>query len=281
MNPITSELISTYIPEINIDFYRDFFNFVESIDYPEFEVGFLNIVENDNLDPNSILSLINNNIFLILADILKQHGIYPHEDYTNIFNLFKIAKAYINDIPYFELNEVVGNILDSDDNDIDKLVDLLNEISCIDQVISLEAISDVSGNLIDNIKLLYIENISNDVAEDNIPEISKDRIEATAKRLKALFEINNRSTVVDAIKSGMLIDMSFKTYLTSLWDEIKQYDDKSIASDIMAMAIISSDFYTNPLESIKYFLGLDLLDAKKGTNVNKLMLDISQKVLTV
>ena len=200
------------------------------------------LMDLDNMDIQSTIDTIHTFHIDQLVNIITEYGITLHDDYS-IIDLLEIIDSLMV-LENYEDSDDILNLLDTDEDDVITICDILDVCSLKDSVYFMEFIKGVSPDLLLKIQENAINNKKVEIVEEeeNTDIVKRKDIVNKLKKLKDNPEYN-QLFVFDSIKNGLRLNLPFYLYLDVLKDELFKDPiiDKVIARNISLLGLISKD----------------------------------------
>lgn len=210
----------------------------------------------EDFDSQHIIGSLDRILADSVYDTLAQHGIHLSDYATD--NVSIIILEAVKRIEDYENYQEVTDILSNEDEDIQKLADILALTVEITGDDITEAIEYINPSILRKIRLMF-ENrqlVNSEYQEE--PEAIKN-----IKLIKKLYAIEDKTVIKSLIDislaSGLKIGLSFNQYLNMYWEIISEFNPKELSRELVAISLISSDV-SNQLETIHKFISMNLSD---------------------
>lgn len=240
-NPLL-EFMVKYWTEEEVKWYNEMLDTIGGI-YPDwldnYDTYFDSLDGNRDIQDMSmdIHSMIRNQ----LTELLLNMGFIVSDEYDidNIV-LFKIYRELL-EIDKNEQTDYILSILEEDNNPEDIFYEVLTTVGGLDVDESLyhQHIQKVSPFTVKK----FIHFLKEKTFSEDVPVPTEyDNIKAS-ERFKAFMEKLNDSNfyVVDLIRNGMKLGLSFRHYMDLYWSDISQLDNREITYNLYLLGVSSID----------------------------------------
>lgn len=189
-----------------------------------------------------------------LVSIVKRFGIEMNDDAVEMSIVIDLLIGLIQ-IEETEEAEMIYQIAGSEFSNEEKLSDILSIATAREAVDFHVLLNEVGDELIRNIreKLKFrLEYVPDEVDEEEV-RTERDIIVKVKECIKVLS--NKHLFVIELLRSTPKLGLSFEMYLTLFLDNILEaVNPKEITQNLYLLALMSSDGYKNPVETIKLHL---------------------------
>lgn len=195
-----------------------------------------------------------------LLNLLQTHEVIVNEE-IDLKRLLTITEGLLA-INIYEDTQTILDILNLDiDNEekFSEIVSLMTDMSASDILIELESVSDA---LLTRIKNQGKETPKKEESEgDDVDAVTRIRQYYQFTPLKDLF-------LFDLIKNGLKVGYPFKTYIDLLGRRFESLEVNTCAHTLFAMALMSTDGFSNPKGMIHEFIGKVISDLNMITKID-------------
>ena len=235
------------------------------------------LFDNDlKTDEENVKSIIAQT-YLLLNHLLEQQGIFTGEEIP-LYQLTELCNA-IFDITDYEDKSQIYRIIETYDNPVELLAELVALVSNLNPELVLSFNLNVSENLPYTLKATLSEPVDTEglVDSQTLAEIKKRYLAFKNMIGKAVYADNYLS---EATSIGLPFSVYLKLYQqdsTKLSEEFIDPIPNLIALDLVSMALLSSDGYNNPLMIIKSEINSLYAEIEKTTKLNISVSNIVQQ----
>lgn len=216
-------------------------------------------------DINTAIDKIDVFFNVALHEVMKQHGVTLNED-TPLY-LTNLMVSGILDLAEYENTEEVDKSLNLHLSNEETFCELLHLVisKTVDEL--LPYIEEVDINLFKRISL-HIQS-----KEEITASIGKDSTVSREFRIKAIQQLINHTqnynlAIINVLGSGMDVGYTYTVYVDAIRETFNTDDPDSIADNLYGCALVSSDGFENPRETILSTLDDYIPDLDVETKIN-------------
>lgn len=219
-------------------------------------------------DTGDTLALVINLTRYYLNRILEDHLLVVNDE-INLTNLIIIVEALL-DVQSHEDTDTVLNILNLDIDNEEKIAEILSLVAPLDQSEILLEIESVSESLLIKIKeFITVESI---VTSTDINVVIQDYLDEI--KLFEEFTGNTGLISIGMIKSDVDPGYLFSVYANIIGRDLEAISIDQAAEELVSMALISSDGYSNPKLVISKNIENYISDMRKITQLDIKITDL-------
>lgn len=249
MLDILKDYVSENTTPEHYDIISRAYSVIDLIEFPEFDTGVEEIIMTDRIgdvDTGGTMSLIDRFFHDILDEILRQFTVKLDVDTDMLFKTVIIEGLIA--IESYENVEDIFAVIEQDTDKEEKFADLMALVTEYDASRILIQLEEVEPSLL----LTLAQEISARVNARSIQEANPyllDCVEAT----KLYNEFIGPSGLItqELIKNEIPIALPFKVYIDIVGRNFEQLDPEVIAKELLGMAYLSSDGFSNPKSIIR------------------------------
>lgn len=227
------------------------------------------LMTNETRDAGETILAIHDYTEQVLGQILQEHGIVISDE-TTILMMTKIVEGIMS-LQDYECPQDLLDLIADDATTEENLAVLLQQVTEYYAETYMSVLEFVNPYLIKRLKDNVQRDSDNQPAEDVNP-LEAEQIERLKKYVRFLSGSDN--TIIDHVRSGLSLGYPLSTYVRSLGLNIEQMPPKRCAQELIAMALISSDAYQKPDESITTIIDHFISSIDQITQITIAMRDI-------
>lgn len=258
---LSSFLEQNTTPEVKDSIINSFDTF-DIIGAENYEDQYIELLMTEEIyDTGTLLSKIIQLTLDYQKDILREHGI-----------------TLINTVSISVCDKIIDAILGIQDYSDRKAITKILDTPVIANEVFAELINLITGESIDSI-LSYIENVNDSFigkakeyfsdSENLIPEEEFAQRKIYIDLLKKFIDkTNSKLKLVMNLSNGLDVGFPMSVYLSFIGRDIEAMKDDEAARELVAMAYISSDGYTNPISIISNNIDNYVADLDKITRIS-------------
>lgn len=241
-------------------------NFLETLDYFQ---EIMNL--SDDRDIEDTTDLLNEALYTQLEVVLKQHGVFIQKE-TPISVMLDIIENLIG-IENSQEQEQISIIYQSSSSDEEKLAEILELNGVQSSEYYLEYIERINPGLVRKIGSLFSTyQPSYNVDNNNIGN--------KVLLIKKLYSKNKDSSIYQKLNEGLKFNMQYQFYLDLFWPIISEQNPENLARDLIGIAVISCDQFSNVLAITSKSVGEAMSDIDLIGRINdsatKLFIELNQ-----
>lgn len=241
MDDLISEFISENFSYEAQDEIKRSFGLFDSFEHDTAYQGFIDMIMNEsNLDRNSMVDMFNSELHTQLNFILTHHSV-TMIDTSTIYEKNEILSAFSN-FQYLEDYTSIIRTLENLDADEVQLSSILTDLCMLDQFKIMELIQAFNPRLLKTMKKFIYKKEESDKKEgfDNDPKLLKN-----LKLFNKVFGAENLGAQL--VRGQLIVGEKFETYINYIQESVIGVNDTLTATNILSTIYLSSDGFNSPL----------------------------------
>lgn len=217
------------------------FGLFDSFEHDTAYQGFIDMIMNEsNLDRNSMVDMFNSELHTQLNFILTHHSL-TMIDTSTIYEKNEILSAFSN-FQYLEDYTSIIRTLENLDADEIQLSSILTDLCMLDQFKIMELVESFNPRLLKTMKKFIYKKEESEKKEgfDNDPKLLKN-----LKLFNKVFGAENLGAHL--VRGQLIVGEKFETYINYIQENVIGANDTITATNILSTIYLSSDGFNSPL----------------------------------
>jgi hypothetical protein len=273
MNKTIEQFIKESFIEDKSDVLLECFEIFDLSNLNNHENEFMSLLmEYDNLDRITVLSDFESLAVTNLCFILINYGIKVAEE-TPLSMLNHICRG-MADLEYYTGVEDVLKTIETDMDSEEKLSQILEYVTGIDEQLILTYLETVNPSMVDKINDLFSDRV-NDLPEDFAKQSADHKLISTLRDM-ARFLGQDNIIGFNLIKAGVLVNASFSNYIRYFEHHLDDMSVQEAAKELLVLLTMSSEGYSNVLKTYSEHSTILFHDLDK---ISKVFSELSRQIM--
>lgn len=265
-NEIIDYIESNFTQELASEIQTSF-NIIYSYEYDGLEQKIIELLANGSyMDYDTLKDNIYQEILNSLYFIIKEHKIKLIDEAT-LTEINDFLKALLL-LQQQEDYQPIIIALESDDEDIDKLADVISIVSNFTKDDVLRLVEDFDTTILNTLKI-YIYNKENNINTNTSNKSIIDNL--------TLFVAFIKNDFTSSITSSIQLEATIDIYLNYFIDDILESDNDQAAIIILTLLYMSEDSYNRPLEQYRNISSVIYNDLIKINKIETILISTINK----